>query len=372
MILGADLKDNRRPAAGVLNQGRKSGHGHFSRGKNVAVVAALLLIVLLVGMLLWQRAQPVIHVLDGWTMGSTWRVSVVGPRDFDTAALKAGIEAQFQALDQQLSGYRAGTGLSQVNAAPLGTWVALPPDLAIVLRSGLDLWRESGGAFDMTVRPLVLLWGFGAAEPRDMPPTPAQIAAAKARLGSDRVELSEDGTRIRRLSDVSLDVDAIAPGHAADVIAAWLVQRGLHDTLVDVGGELRASGHRPDGTGWRVGIERPQLAHGDVTRVIAVSGLAIATSGDYRDYFELAGKRYAHTLDPVTGQPADNGLASVTVLAPSALAADGYATALMVLGPDQGMAWAEKYQLPVFMILRTGNEGFIERYNERFAPYLVD
>ncbi len=372
MILGADLKDNRRSAAGVLNQGGVSGPGYFSRGRNLALVAALLLIVLLAGMLLWQRAQPVIHALDGWTMGSTWSVHVIGPRDLDTAALKAGIEAQFQALDQQLSGYRAGTGLSQVNAAPLGKWVALPPDLAIVLRSGLDLWRESGGAFDMTVRPLVLLWGFGAAEPRDRPPTPAQIAAAKARLGSDRVELSEDGTRIRRLSDVTLDVDAIAPGHAADVITAWLAQRGLHDALVDVGGELRASGHRPDGTGWRVGIERPQLARGDVGRVLAVSGLAIATSGDYRDYFELAGKRYAHTLDPVTGQPADNGLASVTVLASSALAADGYATALMVLGPDRGMAWAEKHQLPVFMILRTGNEGFIERYNERFAPYLAD
>lgn len=377
MILVVDPVDsnNKGRAVGALHQGRLSGPFHFSR-RWLALIVALFFALILLGVLFWSRAQPVIHALDGWTMGSTWSVRVVGRRDLDTAELKAGIEAQLQLLDQQLSGYRAGTALSQVNAAPVGEWIDLPPDLAVVVKSGIELWRDSGGAFDMTVRPLVLLWGFGAAAPRRTPPTPTEIAAARAQLGTDRIELSTDGKKIRRLAAVSIDVDAIAPGHAADVVAAWLVQRGLPDSLVDIGGELRASGHRPDGSGWRVGIERPQLARAvtqnEMAQVMEVSGLAIATSGDYRDYFELAGKRYAHTLDPATGWPADNRLASVTVLAPTALAADGHATTIMVLGPDKGLAWAEKHRLPVFMILRTDSDEFTERYNARFAPYLAD
>ncbi len=368
MILVADPGDSN-------TEGRSAGPFRLSRVW-IAAIVALFFALPLLGVLFWSRTQPVIHTLDGWTMGSTWSVRVVGRRDLDTAELKAGIEAQLQRLDQQLSGYRAGTALSQVNAAPVGEWVDLPTDLAVVLKFGLELWRDSGGAFDMTVRPLVLLWGFGAAEPRNTPPTSEEIAVARAQLGSDRIEWSADGKKIRRLAAVSIDVDAIAPGHAADVIAVWLAQRDLPDSLVDIGGELRASGHRPDGSGWRVGIERPQMARAvaqnEVVQVLEVSGLAIATSGDYRDYFELAGKRYAHTIDPATGWPADNTLASVTVLAPTALAADGYATAIMVLGPDKGMAWAEKHHAPVFMILRTGSDGFAERYNDRFAPYLAD
>jgi thiamine biosynthesis lipoprotein len=329
----------------------------------VAIISVLLLIY-------WQRSQPEVHALEGFTMGSGWSVKLVAPPGTDLAALQVSIERRFQDLDQQLSGYREGTGLSQVNAAKPGVWVEMGPDLAVVLRAGLDLHRRTGGAFDMTVRPLVLLWGFGAAAPRERPPTDEEIAAARARLGSDHFELSADNRHIRRSGDVALDVDAIAPGHAADVIAALLSARGYDDHLVEVGGELRASGQRPDGSGWRVGIERPQMARGDIAQVIEVSGQSIATSGDYRDYFELAGVRYSHTLDPVTGRPVDHGLASVTVLAPTTLAADGYATALMVMGPEKGMAFAEQNGFAVFMIVRGPDGRYSERYNARFAPYL--
>jgi len=319
----------------------------------------------------WLRHdEPVVHALDGLTMGSGWSVRVVAAPAFDAAALRARIEARLAELDQQLSGYRPGTGLSVVNAAAPGLWVPLPPDLAVVLRKGFDLHAQTGGAFDMTVRPLVLLWGFGAAEPRDTPPSSSEIGEALARLGNAQFEISADGTRIRRQGEATLDVDAIAPGFAADAISALLVAASLPDHLVEVGGELRAHGARPGGSGWRIGIERPVLQRGDIAEVIEVSGAGVATSGDYRDYFEVGGVRYSHTLDPRTGRPVAHSLASVTVIAPTTLDADGYATAVTVLGPDAGLRFADDHGLAVFMILRDAGGNLSERYNERFAPYL--
>ncbi len=315
-----------------------------------------------------QQQQARVHVLEGWTMGSTWRVSVAGAGDLQLVPLKAAIEAKLGELDQQLSGYRDTAELAELNQSRVGAWRRLPPHLGAVLRFGLALHKASDGAFDVSVKPLVNLWGFGAAEPRTSLPSDADIAAARARLGSDMIELSDDGKRVRRRADVNVDVDAIAPGYAADVISALLRSRGLPDHLVDIGGELKAAGHKPDGSVWRVGIEQPQMSHGSVTRVIRLADVGVATSGDYRDYFEIAGRRYSHTIDPATGRPVEHNLASVTVLAPTGLAADGYATTLMVLGPERGMAWADARGLGVYMLIRDANGRFIERYNAAFAP----
>lgn len=349
-------------------EGRETGPLHFP-WRPLAVLA-----VLLAGLLAFihqQAVRPVVHAVDGLAMGSTWSVRVAAPRDLDVAAVQVALQAQLDAINRELSNYQPEAGLARLNAAPHGDWQPLSPHLEAVLARGLALYRETGGAFDMTVRPLVRLWGFGAgATPRSAPPADSEIAALRAQLGSDKVELA-DG-RLRRLAPVSLDVDAIAPGYAADVLSATLIARGLPDHLVEVGGELLARGKRPDGSPWRVGIERPQLTRGEVAQVIAVSDQAIATSGDYRAYFEAGGRRYSHTIDPRTGRPVAHALASVTVLAPSAMDADALATAIMVLGPEAGMALAEDKGLPVFMLLR--GEGtppvFSERYNQRFAPYL--
>jgi FAD:protein FMN transferase len=320
----------------------------------------------------WQRRhQQTIHSLDGWTMGSTWNVRIVGRADLDVPALRAAIEAELGELDRQLSGYRDTAELSLLNRMPVGQWRDLPPHLATVIRFGQSLRADTDGAFDLTVKPLVNLWGFGAAERRTTLPTESEIAAARARLGSDRLEIAADGRSARRLADVTIDVDAVAPGHAADVIAAFLTAQGLPDHLVDIGGELKGDGRRPDGKAWRVGIERPVLARGDVEQVIEVHDIGVATSGDYRDFVEIDGRRYSHTIDPATGRPVDHGLASVTVLAPTTLAADGYATALMVLGPDRGMAWADARGLAVYMIVRDAQGTLAERYNAAFAPVLV-
>ena len=329
----------------------------------------------LLGLALWggwqQQRQPVVHALDGWTMGSTWNVRLVATPGVDLVLLRSGIEAQFAELDHQLSNYRDDAVLARLNRAPVGEWQPLPTHLGAVLRFGQQLHAESGGAFDLTVKPLVNLWGFGAAEPRTTLPSAAEIAAARALAGSAQLEFSADGAQVRRTAAIAVDVDAIAPGYAADVIAAWLVAQGLPDHLVEVGGELRASGQRPDGSAWRVGIERPQRERGSVEQVIAVRAGGIATSGDYRDFVEIDGRRYSHTIDPATGWPVTHALTSVTVIADTGLQADGYATALMVLGPERGMAWADARRLPVFMIIRMANGERVERYNEAFAPFLA-
>jgi thiamine biosynthesis lipoprotein len=349
---------------------RNEQEGRSSGPLRLSLLVLLVALLFFAGWLLQQQDEPVIHAFDGLTMGSGWSVRVVASPDLDTALLRARIEQRLSELDQQLSGYRPGTGVSVVNAASLGTWVPLPPDLAAVLRKGFDLHRQTGGAFDMTVRPLVLLWGFGAAEPRDAPPSEQEIREARSHLASDQFEISASGDRIRRHADATLDVDAIAPGHVADEISRLLSEAALPDHLVEIGGELRARGRRPGGSGWRIGIERPVLQRADIAEVIEVSDAGVATSGDYRDYFEVGGVRYSHTLDPRTGRPVSHELASVTVIAPTTLAADGYATALTVMGPEAGMRFAEDHGLAVFMILRDASGKLSERYNPRFAPYL--
>jgi FAD:protein FMN transferase len=340
-------------------------------GKAIRFAVALVLLGGAAFELARRDPAPQIHDVGGFTMGSTWSARVVGPPALNVVELRSGIEAELGELDRQLSGYRDAAELSQLNRMPVGEWRPLPPHLGAVIRFGQRLHDETDGEFDMTIKPLVNLWGFGAAEPRTELPSDAEVATARARLGSDRIEMSEDGARIRRLSDVSIDVDAIAPGYAADVIASWLTARGLPDHLVDIGGELRADGHRPDGSEWRVGIERPLIERGNLEEVVAVSDCALATSGDYRAFVEIGGKRYSHTIDPATGRPIDHNLASVTVIAPSGLEADGYATVLMVLGPDRGMAWAEERKLAVYMILHESDGTLSERYNAAFAPRLV-
>ncbi len=338
---------------------------HFGR-----VIAVITLIS--IGALIWYRqSQPVVHAIDGYTMGSTWSVRFAGPARTDVDAVRTQLEQELAKLDLALSGYREDSALAQLNTAPVGQWIDIPNHLMNVLLFGLELWRESGGAFDMTVKPLVALWGFGAAQPRYSVPTEAEIAEARARIGSDRLELAPDGRRARRLFDIDVDVDGIAPGYSAGVLSSWLTLHGFPNHLVEIGGEMRASGLRPDGGGWRVAIEAPELARGHIERLISVTDTAVTTAGDYRDYFEVKGTRYQHIIDPVTGRPASHNLASVTVLAPGKLTADGYATAIMVLGEEKGLLFAEAHQLPVFIIVRRDDGKFYERYNESFASYLA-
>ncbi|WP_454727479.1 MULTISPECIES: FAD:protein FMN transferase [Cupriavidus] len=319
--------------------------------------------------------------LHGESMGTTWSVAWAAPaRGPDAAVLDAGIRAALAAVVAQMSNWEAASDLSRFNRAAPGAWQALPEDCFAVLQAALQVARDSGGAYDPSAGPLVDLWGFGPAPRRDTAPLLAEIEQARALCGWQRIELDAPGRRARQPGGARLDFCAIAKGFGVDAVARYLHAQGIASHLVEVGGELRGHGVKPDGLPWWVELETPP-ADGPAdaanagnpaagATLVALHGLAVATSGDYRRYFDSAGRRYAHTLDPRTGYPASHALASVTVLHPQCMMADALSTALTVLGPEAGMVFARRHALAArFLVRRSG--GFDERLSPAFAAMLV-
>ena len=284
--------------------------------------------------------HAVVLRLDGTTMGTGWSVQLVNHTLAARDVLQRGIEALLAKLLAQLSHWDDRSSLCRYNAAPAGSRHVLPADFAAVLDAALDIADASGGAFDPTMGPLVDLWGFGPPGPRPQPPTDAEIAEAHARTGWRRLQRDADG--LLQPGGVQLDFSAIAKGHAVDCIAGWLHRLGFVHHLVEIGGELRGQGVKPDGTPWWVEVEAPPDVDNAGPTRIALDGLSIATSGDAFRHFEHAGRHYAHSLDPRTGAPLLDAPAAVTVIHPQCREADGWATALTVLGPETGLRLADQ------------------------------
>lgn len=304
--------------------------------------------------------------LDGEAMGTTWSVRYVRAAEAPTRdALRAGIQAQLDAVDAQMSTWTPDSDLGRFNRAPAGTWQALPPELFTVLSAALALARDTGGAYDPTVGPLVDLWGFGPGPKALRNPDADTLAATRARVGWQRIELDAAGRRARQPGGASVDLSSIAPGYAVDQIARYLDHVGVHDYLVEHGGELRARGHRPGGRGWRVGIEQPDTDAG-IAMVVVLTNQATGSSGDYRKFFERDGVRYSHHIDPRTGAPVTHALASVTVIAADAQHADATAAALSILGPEAGLAHARARGIAALFLIRTP-DGFTQVMTPAFA-----
>lgn len=267
-----------------------------------------------------------------------------------------------------MSTWDADSDLSRYNRAPAGSWHPLPAEFLNVLGFGLDIAAESQGACDPTAGALVNLWGFGPTgrynESDFGMPSNAAIAAALQWRGWQRVELDRSAQRVYQPGNLTLDLSAIAKGFGVDEVARHLHRVGVDHFLVDVGGELRGAGMKPDGQPWWVELERPTMPPGEtatalpVTR-IAVHGLSVATSGDYHQCFEKAQARYCHCIDPRDGKPISNGVSSVSVLHSQCMAADAYSTALMVMGSADGAAFAERHKLAAVIIYRTAG-GYAE------------
>jgi thiamine biosynthesis lipoprotein len=255
--------------------------------------------------------------------------------------VEAGILAVLASVIAQMSNWEPESDISRFNRSVLGEWQPMPEDFLKVLRAGLRVAKGSGGAFDPAIGAMVEAWGFGPAGRRSSPPAAGQGWRA----------ISLDGDCVRRDAPVTLDLSGIAKGFAVDAVADRLLALGLQNFLIEIGGELRGEGVKPDGQPWWVDVEVPPGLSAPVTR-IALCGLAIATSGDYRRWFEEDGIRYAHSLDPRTGIPVANGVASVTVFHPSTMYADAWATALLVLGPQEGLSLAARNGLAAMMITR--------------------
>lgn len=316
--------------------------------------------------------EPEVWRFEGATMGTTWHVTLVDPpAALAREAAAAGVAAALERVDAQMSTYRADSEVSRFNRAAPGEWFAVSADTAAVVATALEVHERSGGAFDITVGPLVDLWGFGAgSKATDRVPGPAEIAAAAARVGSQALSARADPPALFKAADREIDLSAIAKGHGVDRAALWLEGNGVANYMVEVGGEVRTRGRNPQGGKWRIGIEAPELMRGRAITAVALSGESVATSGDYRNYFESGGRRYSHTIDPATARPVEHALASVTVVAADCRTADALATAIDVLGPDKGLAFAEREQLPVFLVVRAG-EGFESRHSRAFGPYLA-
>lgn len=310
------------------------------------------------------------QVLRGETMGTSYQVTLVAEPGWEWPLSREEVQAQLDSrlrqINQWMSTYIDDSTLMRFNRLPQGDWETLPEPLVEVLKISQSVSKRSDGAFDITVAPLVNLWGFGPQAQPEQVPDDETLAASLANLGFQYLEL--DGNRARRLGDISLDLSGVAKGYGVDYLSRWLEQQGYRNYLVEIGGEVRLSGSSPRGDAWRIGVEQPSLLQRDGRKTLELSDIALATSGDYRNYYERDGQRYSHTLDPRTGRPIEHNMASVTVLADTAAEADAWATAINVLGPEKGMAVAEREKLPVYMIVREG-ESYTDRYSEAFKPY---
>ena len=325
------------------------------------------------GLTLPREGSRGVAALAGATMGTTWSVKLVAERGLDLAEIRRGIEARLDRVVAQMSTWEPDSDLSRFNRAPAGSWHALPRECVHVLAHALEVAADTGGAYDPTVGPLVDLWGFGPAPSRGTRPPAAAIAGARRRTGWARIALDVHARRGRQPGGVAVDLSSIAKGFAVDEVATHLHRSGVTSYLVEIGGELRGHGVKPDGTPWWVALERPPATGGGAgvgEAIVALHGLSVATSGDYRRSFEDGGRRYSHTIDPRTGCPVDHGLASVTVLHPECMAADALATALSVLGPDAGLAHAHRRGLVALFVVRAGAGGLEERMTPGFAALL--
>ncbi|HCJ29250.1 MAG TPA: thiamine biosynthesis protein ApbE [Pseudomonas sp.] len=308
--------------------------------------------------------QDKVESFGGPTMGSTYSVKyVAGGEAADKAQLQRDTESILADVDKQLSTYRADSDIETFNALPAGECMAMPSGVRQLVVAGQQLSDESEGALDLTIEPLLNLWGFGPQGRGERVPSAEEIARARQNVGQHHLRV--DGEQLCKDRAVQVDFNSIAAGYAVDQVAATLESSGVSSYLVEITGELKARGRKPDGAPWRVAIEAPRDNERVAQRIIELDGFAVSTSGDYRNYFERDGKRYSHTLDPQTGAPIDHHLAAVTVVDPSTLRADGLSTVLMVLGPERGLAYAAERKIAAFFVVREGQE-FVSRSTEAF------
>ncbi len=304
-------------------------------------------------------------------MGTTWSVKLVQPPHVDLRDVERRLEAQLAAVIAQMSTWVADSEISRFNRAEPGSRHILGPEFATVLRYALSVAELTAGAYDPTSGTLVDLWGFGPSGPhRDIPDDDA-IATACESVGWQRVIVDASSRSVRQPGGIRIDLSSVAKGFAVDQLAECLLRLGVRDCLVEIGGELRGEGTKPDGSPWWVALEQPDgsIVPALPETVIALHGLAVATSGDAQRAFEAGGMRFSHTLDPRTGYPVPDRLVSVSVLHPRAMCADALATALTVLGAEAGFTHACEHDLAARFVLR-GSHGLEERTTPAFLAML--
>jgi thiamine biosynthesis lipoprotein len=315
--------------------------------------------------------QPV--AISGTTMGTSYHIKLVpvAGQNVDSATLKQKIDARLTEIDAEMSTYKEDSDVSRFNRAITTDWQNVNEETLSVLATAAAISQLSQGAFDITVGKLVNLWGFGPTVNLDDIPPADKITRLLTDVGYAKVELRKNPPAIKKSDpNVTIDLSAIAKGYAVDAVAKLLLEEQQLNFLVEIGGEIITHGFKQNHKRWVIGIESPVADQHSVRKRLYLEDVAMATSGDYRNYFERNGVRYSHTIDPTTGYPIKHRLASVTVIEQSCMRADALATALMVMGPDRGMAFAERHQLAIFMLVKQ-NDSFIAKHSTAFTPYLT-
>lgn len=288
------------------------------------------------------------HVFNGPTMGTRWSVTAYVAAGLDIEALQRALQAGVDQVDANMSTWKPDSALMRLNRAPLGEWVGVPADLFEVIEAGLDIGRRSDGAFDIGMGRTVAAWGFG---PDGSLAAERPQAAAVVPTG-ELLDLETQTCRILKHGEVALDLSGIAKGYGVDVLAGIAAAAGIGHFLAAIDGELSARGGKPDGSAWTIALEKPTEGRREAGALIDLVDGAVATSGDYRHFREIEGERVSHTMDPRTGAPVRNGIASVTVKARCCMDADAWATALMVAGPEAGEALAARAGIESLVLLR--------------------
>lgn len=315
------------------------------------------------------RGQELV-VLTGQTMGTSYHIKYVGPAVVSQKAL----DAVFASVNQEFSTYLDDSTISRFNRSPVGSWFAVSPRFVAVLQASHQVWQATAGAFDPSIGFVVDQWGFGHRKRQSQLP-PGELtgflAKIKPQVGWPHIKIREAPPAIQRTSPYAvIDLSGIVKGSAVDEAAALLRQHGVKAAMVEVGGEVVTFGRKPDGSLWRLGIERPALAGREIQQVVQLPAVGMATSGNYRNYYEKAGKRYTHVIDPGTLAPITHRTAAVTVVAASCQEADALATALLVMGQAKGLAWAEAHNVAAYFIY-AGDAGFATAQTTGFKAYLL-
>jgi len=293
--------------------------------------------------------------LAGNTMGTQFSVKLAaGDAVNDAVQLEKDIKASLAHVEQMMSTYLPGSEISQFNGNTSTDWQGVSEEFCLSVEEALAISALTGGSFDITVGPLVNLWGFGPGDVIDEPPADESISMMLESTGYKHLQTDCSQPALKKnIAELALDMSASGKGYATDRVADILDAAGIENYLVEVGGELRLRGHNADNAKWAIGIEAPLPNQRRPHTIVHLSDTAMATSGDYRNYFEVDGKRYSHTIDTHTGRPVTHSLASVTVIDDEGFCADALATALLVLGPEAGMELATRESMAVLFLLRT-------------------
>jgi len=302
-----------------------------------------------------ESAAPKAISITGNTMGTSYHIKVIADNLPPQETLKKEVDDRLVEVNRVFSTYIESSEVSRLNAYQGSEWREISEEFVRLIEQALELSRLTDGAYDVTVGPLVNLWGFGPNFTESDVPDGVDIQRALTNIGYKKIILDVEANKLKKLNpNVYVDFSSIAKGYGVDQVAKLIEAKGYQNYMVEIGGEMRVSGINGEQSNWRIAVEKPDASTRAVQRIIQVSNTAIATSGDYRNFFVRDGRRFSHTLDPTTGSPVDHSLASVTVLSPSSTMADAWATAFMVLGAKKGYDLAMQNELAVLFLIKDG------------------